>query len=146
MRGLLLEGVSIRDLRTVLDALADNARTVKEVPLLIELVRQRMARHISTRFRDEMNRVAALALDPGVEQLFRSGEADAGSAQRMLASLEAESRHFAGVATPPALLCAADVRRSVAEFFTPRVPGLSVISYQEIDPRCTVRKLGVVSS
>ena len=39
----------------------------------------------------------------------------------------------------PALICTADVRRAVSDFFTRRVPGLSVVSYQEIDPRVMSR-------
>jgi len=55
------------------------------------------------------------------------------------------ARAFAGVTTPPVMVCAADVRRNVYEFLSRRVPGLSVLSYREIDPKVTVRTLGVVT-
>ncbi|MEQ8891589.1 MAG: hypothetical protein RID93_28370, partial [Sandaracinaceae bacterium] len=60
-------------------------------------------------------------------------------------SLDGASRAFAGVTTPPAVICAPDVRRVVQEFLARRVPGLSVLSYREIDGSATIRSLGVVS-
>ncbi|MEZ4253158.1 MAG: hypothetical protein R3B99_33540, partial [Polyangiales bacterium] len=61
-------------------------------------------------------------------------------------SLEGSARAFGDVTTPPVVLCAADIRPRVAEFFGRRVPGLSVLSFREIDGRTTVRNLGVVSA
>jgi len=102
-------------------------------------------RAISSRFKDPTGRIAALVLDPRAEEAFRSGGPDAQSAQRVLSSLDSTARSFAGVNTPPALLCAPDVRRNVAEFLSRRIPGLAVLSYPEIDPKATVRTLGVVT-
>lgn len=145
LRNLLSEGVSIRDLRTILEALADHARDVKDPVELTELVRARLARHITSRFRGDDGRVAALVLDPRAEERFRAG-LDAVSAQRLLGSLETAARAFSDVTSPPVVLCAADIRRRVSEFFGRRVPGLSVLSFREIDGRTTVRNLGVVSA
>ena len=111
-----------------------------------ERVRHRLARSISARFKDDRGRIAALVLDPRAEEAFRNGGPDAGSAQRVLASLDGAARSFAGVSTPPVLLCAPDVRRSVAEFLSRRIPGLSVLAYREVDPKATVRTLGVVTA
>jgi flagellar biosynthesis protein FlhA len=144
LRGLLAEGVPIRDLRTILEGLADHGRSVKDPAQLVELVRERLCRHISARFRDDDGKIAALVLDPRAEESFRKG-IDAGSAQRLLGALDESARGFATVSTPPALVCAPDVRRSVASFLLRRVPGLSVLSYREIDPRATLRSLGVVT-
>ena len=145
MRNLLDEGVSVRDLRTILEGLADAAAETKDADLLTERVRQRLARHITARFRGQDDRVAALMLDPRAEDVFRSGGPDANEAQRILSSLDNGARAFGTVATPPAVICAPDVRRPVAQFLTRRIPGLSVISYREVDSRTTVRTLGVVS-
>jgi flagellar biosynthesis protein FlhA len=146
LRNLLSEGISIRDLRAIFEALADHAREQKNPELLTEHVRQRLARAITSRFRGDDQRVAALVLDPNAEEAFRGGLTDAGAAQRILASLDEAARGFAGVSTPPALICAPDVRREVSDFLSRRIPGLSVLSYREIDPSATVRTLGVVSA
>jgi flagellar biosynthesis protein FlhA len=146
LRGLLREGVPVRDLRTIFEALADHARETKDPNALIELVRQRMARHITSRFKGPDGRVLALVLDPRAEDAFRQGGPDASAAQRLLSSLDGAARAFAGVSTPPLLVCAPDVRRVVSDFFLRRVPGLSVVSFREIDVRTTVRSLGVVTA
>jgi flagellar biosynthesis protein FlhA len=146
MRQLLKESVPIRDLRSILEALADAGRETKNPYDLTERVRQRLARSISARFKDDRGRIAALVLDPRAEEAFRNGGPDAGAAQRVLASLDGAARSFAGVNTPPVLLCAPDVRRAVAEFLSRRIPGLAVLAYREVDPKATVRTLGVVSA
>jgi len=146
LRGLLEESVSIRDLRSILEALADAARETKDTVALVEKVRTRLARQITTRFKGEDSKVAALVLDPRGEEAFRGGGPDGGSAQRLLASLDNAARSFAGVTTPPLILCAPDVRLGVRAFLSRRIPGLSVLSFREIDPKTTVRTLGVVTA
>ena len=146
-RALLEEGVSIRDLRTILEALADHARNTKDPVVLAELVRQRLSRTITGRFKSEGEEsVAALVLDPNAENAFRSERGlEPAAANRILNSLNGAAQAFAMVTTPPLVLCAADVRRSVSDFLRQRVPGLSVASFAEIDPQTNVRTLGVVT-
>jgi len=145
LKRLLEESVPIRDLRTILEALADHGRHVKDPDALTERVREALARHITSRFRGADGRVAALILDPAAEQAFRDGGPGATAAQNILSSLDAASRAFAGVSTPPAVICAPDVRRAVYHFLSRRVPGLSVLSYREVDGAATIRSLGIVS-
>jgi flagellar biosynthesis protein FlhA len=146
LRQLLRESVPIRDLRTIFETLADAGRETKHPLELTERVRHRLARAISARFKDDRGRIAAVVLDPRAEEVFRNHGPDATSAQRVLSSLDSAARAFAGVTTPPVLLCAPDVRRGVADFLSRRIPGLSVLSYREVDPKATVRTLGVVSA
>jgi len=145
LRVLLRESVSVRDLRSIFEALCDHARETKDTFQLSELVRARLSRQITSRFVSDEGRVAALVLDPRAEEAFRNGFPDASGTQRLLSSLDSAARGFAGVTTPPVLICAADVRRNVSEFLARRVPGLSVLSYREIDGKTTVRTLGVVT-
>jgi flagellar biosynthesis protein FlhA len=126
--------------------LADSGRETKDTAELTERCRRRLARAISARFKDDAGRIAALVLDPRAEEAFRNGGPDASNAQRVLASLDSAARAFAGISAPPVLLCAPDVRRAVAEFLSRRIPGLAVLSYREVDPKATVRTLGVVSA
>ncbi|MGB0678656.1 MAG: flagellar biosynthesis protein FlhA [Polyangiales bacterium] len=143
LRNLLRESVSVRDLRTVFEALADAARETKSPDELSERVRQRLARQISARFRDAEGRVAGLVVDPSAEEVFRQQPVDASALQRLLGALDGSARLFAGTNTPPLMVCSPDVRRSIAEFLGRRIPGLSVISFQELDAKSTVRSLGV---
>lgn len=146
LKQLLREQISVRDMRSVLECVADNARETKDVMELTERVRGRLARQITGRFRGEDGRVAALVLDPRAEELFRQGPIDSNAAGRMLTSLDSAARSFAGLTTPPLILCAPDVRRLVSEFLARRIPGLSVLSFREIDAKSTVRTLGVVAA
>ncbi|MDB4973005.1 MAG: Flagellar biosynthesis protein FlhA, partial [Myxococcaceae bacterium] len=145
LRTLLREAVSVRDLRSIFEALCDHARETKDTLQLSELVRARLSRQITSRFVSDEGRVAALVLDPRAEEAFRHGFPDASGTQRLLSSLDSAARGFAGISTPPVLICAADVRRNVSEFLARRVPGLSVLSYRENDGKTTVRTLGVVT-
>ncbi len=145
LANLLAEQVSIRDLRSILEALADHARDTKDPEELTERVRRRLARHITARFKDEQGQVHALVLDPQAEERFREGSLDAAAAQRLLASLDQQAHAFAGLSSPPLLVCSPDVRRAVSDFLGRRIPGLAVVSFAEIEPSASVRTLGVVS-
>ena len=146
LKQLLRESISIRDLRTILEALADHARESKDTFFLTEKVRARLARYITARFKDENNTIAALALDPQTEEVFRQGGPDAPTAGRLLSSLNRDSHLFAQASAPPVILCSPTVRRTVAEFFARRIPGLAVLSYAEIDAQTSVRTLAILSS
>jgi flagellar biosynthesis protein FlhA len=145
LRELLRETVPVRDMRSILEALADYGREIKDVGELTERVRQRLARTISARFKDDKGRIAALVMDPRAEDAFRNGGPTTANAQRLLSALDGLARNFAGVTTPPILICAQDIRRGVSNFLTRRIPGLSILSYGEIDPKSTVRTLGILS-
>jgi len=67
-RNLVREGISARDAQTILEALGEYAPKTKDADLLTEFVRQRLARHISSRFSDEQGVIHYLALGPGAEE------------------------------------------------------------------------------
>ena len=67
-RNLVREGISARDSQTILEALGEYAPKTKDADLLTEFVRQRLARHISSRFSDEDGTIHYLALGPGAEE------------------------------------------------------------------------------
>ena len=62
------EGVSIRDLVTILETLGDKAKLTKDVPILTEYCRQALARAICGRFVDEVGTLRAITLDPEVDR------------------------------------------------------------------------------
>ena len=71
LRNLLAERLSIRDFRTILEALADFAGDYKDADQLSELVRQRMSRQITAMVANEEGAVPAIVLAPEVENVFR---------------------------------------------------------------------------
>ena len=153
LRNLLREGISIRDLRSILEALADHASQIKDPDALTELVRQRMAKHLTSRIRGEDARVNAFVLDPQLEQDLRMAtEASGGVAAafdgqaipRILGALERMAATFQELPSLPVLVVAPDIRPHLAAFAARHVPGLSVYSYREIEPDTPVTTVGVV--
>ena len=153
LRTLLREGISIRDLRSILEALADHASQIKDPDTLTELVRQRMAKHLTARIRSEDGKVNAFVVDPQLEQDLRmalqstGGEAAAFDGQalpRILGALERMAQSFQDLPSLPVLVVAPDIRPHLAAFAARHVPGLSVYSYREIEPDTPITTMGVV--
>ncbi len=135
LRNLLTEGVSIRDTRTILETLADNATAVKDPGELTEMVRQRLARQLTLGHTAESGELKAMVLDPRAEDIFRPGSrADAQLLTRATAALEEGARRASERDEPPVLVVAPDIRRAVAAVAARHVPGLAVLSYREVDP------------
>ena len=152
LKNLLKERVSIRDFRSVLEALADHASETKDTEQLTELVRQRLAKQLTARHAVN-GTVPAIVLAPAVESAFRrlqspgAGAAlDPNEVQTLLRAFENATKALVHAETVPAILTAADIRRAVSTFVARHVPGMSVLSFRELDPRITVQTLGVIGA
>jgi flagellar biosynthesis protein FlhA len=148
LRGLLAEGISIRDIRTILETLADNAAVTKDPNELMELVRQRLGRQISLMHVNERGELRPIVLDPRAEELFRQGGRgqDPQALTRVTASIEEAARRVVENDEPAVLVVAPDVRRAVSAVAQRHVPGLSVMSYREVDPTLPFVTRGVVGN
>jgi flagellar biosynthesis protein FlhA len=135
LRNLLRENVSIRDLRTILEALADHAGQVKDPGELTELVRQRLARRITRQNLTDAGQLRAMVLAPRAEDLFRdSGTRNARALSKLTGEIEDHTRRAVESDVPAVLVVAPDIRRTVAAVAQRHVPGLTVLSYREVDP------------
>jgi flagellar biosynthesis protein FlhA len=156
LRGLLREGVSIRDLRTVLEAVADAAPRSKETTWLVEQARRRLARQITARVAAAEGVVRALTLDRATEDALRAslgasdGEAalapDVETARRLIGSLEGHAQRLATQGLPVVLLAPPDLRRPLFDFASRFVPDLWVVAARELVPGTTVEPAGVVQA
>jgi flagellar biosynthesis protein FlhA len=154
VRGLLREGVSVRDLRTVLEAVADAAPRSKDAHFLVEQVRRRLARQITSRVA-EGGVVHALTLDRAAEDTLRhalglnEGEPvlapDVEVARKLIASLETRAAALAAAGRSAVMLAPADLRRPAYDFFSRFVPDLFVVSARELSPGTTIEPAGTVS-
>jgi flagellar biosynthesis protein FlhA len=139
---LLREGVPIRQLGAILETLGDYAPRNKEPILLTEYVRHRLARSISTRYRNAENRLMVVTLDPTLEERIRAGfeHNEHGLFIRMSPqAIEATCRLLAaGVEKlssanrPPVVLVSPPIRAAVRQMTVPHLPQLVVLSYNEI--------------
>ena len=147
LRNLLREGVSVRDMRTVLETLADHAGATKSTDDLTEMVRQRLARRLTRAQLSSDGTLRPLVLDPRAESLLRDGSGRQGRAiSKLTEDIAARARDLAMRDEPPLLIVAPDLRRTVAGIAARHIPGLAVMSYREVDPSIPFVTRGVISA
>jgi flagellar biosynthesis protein FlhA len=149
MRNLLREGVSVRDLRTVLEGLIEMAPTTRDTEQLTELSRQRLARQITAAHTGRDGSIGALILDPTVEDMFRrslteiaqgiGGALDPEKARDLGDQLERAVERMMAMGHVPCLVTSPDLRRYVRAFAERRCPTLGVLSFREIDATINIR-------
>jgi flagellar biosynthesis protein FlhA len=155
LRGLLAEGVPVRDLGTIMEAIGDKARITRDTGLLTEYARQALGRAITAPHLDERLCLQAITLDPAIEQEVATsitqttdGEylaIDPPRAQAIVGALRAQVEHAsARGARNPVLLCSARVRRHLRRLIAGAQPHLPVCSYNEIAPGVNVETIGVI--
>jgi flagellar biosynthesis protein FlhA len=154
LQSLLSEGVPIRDLGTIVEAIGDKARTTRDTSLLSEYARQALGRAITAPHLDEQLRLQAITLDPEIEQEVSTsitqttdGEylaMDPPRAQAIVNALRAQVEHASGLGARPVLLCSARIRRHLRRLIAQAQPHLAVCSYNEISPGINVETIGVV--
>lgn len=156
LRNLLKEGVSIRDLRTILESLLELGAQTKDTEQLTELVRQRLARQITSAARSAEGVVHAIVLDPQVEDMFRrslsgiaqgtGGALDPDVMKRLGQSLEGAVARQKQLGRAPVLLTAPDLRRYVRAFAERRAKDVSVLSFREVDAGAQIKPVETVTA
>ncbi len=154
LQALLAEGVSIRDLGAIVEAVGDKARVTRDPALLAEYARQALGRTITAPHVDADLRLRAIALDPAVEQELAAaitattdGEflaIEPTRAQALVSALRTQVEHGVAKGTRPVLLCSARVRRHLRRLVEQAIPQLAVCSYNEIAPGISVETIGVI--
>jgi len=154
LQGLLAEGVPVRDLVRIFEAISERARVSTDPDGLTEAARAVLGPAISTALAHE-GRLAALTFDPLVEHslldALRVGEQGPFLAlePHLIEQLAIEVAHHAENAEQrgdePVLLCAAALRPAVRRLVHGAAPRLSVLSYAELSPNLVVETIGVVN-
>jgi flagellar biosynthesis protein FlhA len=151
---LLREQVSIRDLRSILEVLADWAPMVKSPEKLAEFVRRKFARGITAKFTTPDGLLPLVSLTPSLERVLNEAlqQTDEGSflaiepsiAQMVINKLSVSAEKFGEIGQTPVLLAPAHLRPAVFNFVERFAPGYAVISHNEIAPNTKVQSLGVL--
>ena len=154
VRGVLREGLSIRDFRSILEGVGDAAPRSKDTIFLVEQVRRRLARQITSRVADGKGVVHALTLDRSTEDILRKslgqseGEAtlapDVATAKRFIANLEAHAANFAASGRPTTLVTPPDLRRPIYDFASRFIPDLWVVTARELVSGTQVEPAGTI--
>ncbi|HHW15031.1 MAG TPA: flagellar biosynthesis protein FlhA [Firmicutes bacterium] len=155
LQNLLREGVSIRNLVTILETLADFARVTKEVDTLTEYVRQALGRQICAGLAGSDGRLWVVTLDPVVEDTLARGiqrteqgvylSLEPGWAQKVLNRVAAELEKLAAGGHNPVILCGAEVRPHVRRLVERVSPKVNVLSYNEVPSGAEIEAVGTVT-
>ncbi|AEV68548.1 flagellar biosynthesis protein FlhA [Acetivibrio clariflavus] len=154
LANLLKEGVSIRDIVTILETLADYAPVTHDTDMLTEYVRQALGRAISKKFiKDKKSSV--ITLDPKVEQIILDSvqktehgaylTLEPSTTKSIMNSLTNQVQKLMKLGQQPIVLASPIVRLYFRRLTEQAIPGLIVLSYNELDPHLEVQSVGVVS-
>jgi type III secretion protein V len=154
LQRLVGEGVSIRNLRTVMEALIEWGQKEKDSVMLTEYVRVAMKRHISFRHSAGQNVLPAYLLAPGVEDTVRSAirqtsggsylALDPATSRKLLDNIKATVGDLARSLHKPVLLTSMDIRRYMRKMIEQDLYDLPVLSYQELTAEINIQPLARV--
>ncbi|WP_108651904.1 EscV/YscV/HrcV family type III secretion system export apparatus protein [Dongshaea marina] len=151
LQRLVAEGISIRDLRSVFEALLEWSQKEKDVVLLTEYVRVALRRHIVGRFQKGESRISCFLIGEGIENLIResirqtsAGGYSALSPQQNAAILQQIKSHLSDPEHESVLLTAIDVRRYLRKIIERDLYALPVLSFQELGDEVELKVLGSI--
>jgi flagellar biosynthesis protein FlhA len=154
LQNLLRENVSVRDLLTIVESLADHAPQSKDPLALTEHVRQALSRSIVQRYIGADRVLHVMTLAPTLERaigdaVHRTDEGatlalEPGLAQRLLAKLAEVAEPFALQGRQPVLLCSTGIRGHLRRFLERFLPSLVLLAPAEIPTTVRLQSLGVV--
>jgi flagellar biosynthesis protein FlhA len=141
LQNLLEEGVAIRDIRTIAETLAEHGARSQEPDILTAAVRVALGRSITQQINGMAVELPVITLDPALEQLLHqtmqateggSASIEPGLAERIHNSLQEAAQVQEQNGVPAILLVSAFLRPMLAKFVRHTIPGLHVLSYNEI--------------
>ncbi|MBI2838003.1 MAG: flagellar biosynthesis protein FlhA [Acidobacteria bacterium] len=154
LQNLLRERVTIRDLVTILETLADYGPTAKDVNLLTEYVRQALGRNICRQYQNEKGDLYLLTLSPEIEQALAKSitRTEQGTYMaiepKMAQQLIGRIRKGLETALPSAasvLLVSSPIRYHLKRLTEKFLPHLAILSHAEVPSNVNVVSVGVIS-
>jgi len=153
---LVRERVSIRDLSTILEKLADYAHLSRDINILAEYVRQSLARQICEQYTDKENVVTVVTIDPSLEETLTGAihQSEYGSflavdpniGEKILVQISGHVKNFKRLKLKPVILCSPRLRPHFKRFIERSFPDVAVLSYNEIVPQVKVQSIGMIST
>lgn len=150
---LLRERISIRDMVTILETLADYAQITKDIEILTEYVRHSLARQISRQY-TQNNMLTCLTVDAQLENKIMSAvqRTESGSyvalephvLQAIITSISNELPKITNIGYQPIVLTSPAVRGYFYKLIERSAPHLIVLSYAELESKVEVQALGMV--
>lgn len=154
LSNLLREQISIRDMVTILETLADYGNVTRDTDLLTEYVRQRMSGYITNKYVDQ-NNINVVTLDNDIEELIMNSinktetgsylSIDPNKAQLILNNTFKTMQKLTSIGEQPIVLTAPIVRLYFKKLTEQMTRDVIVVSYNEIESSVEVQSVGVVS-
>jgi flagellar biosynthesis protein FlhA len=155
LQNLLRERISIRDLLTIVETLADYGTMSKDPDLLTEYVRQKLARGFLSPFIQPDGMLPVVVVDQGVEEQLGKAiqhtehgsylAADPAYSESVIASVKKETEKIAANNLQPILLCSPVLRRHLRRLVEASVSTVMVISHAEVVPSIRLQSVGKVT-
>ncbi|MEZ4744208.1 MAG: flagellar biosynthesis protein FlhA [Bdellovibrionota bacterium] len=156
LQNLLNEGVSIKDLLTILETIADHCKNITNPDALTRYVRIALGRGIVGKYLSHEKSLVTTSLDRGVEDLLISGlhqhedgstslNIDPEIAQRLLNNIADTMKRFDTRGTIPILMCGSRIRWDLKKIVNRFIPGLTVLAFDEIPSDLKTENIGIVT-
>ncbi len=155
LQNLLREGISIRDLLTILETLADHAGVTRDTDVLTEYVRQSLKRVISNKFFSQNESTTVITLDPGIEQEIMDSvkqseqgaylTLDPDRSKKILNATGVEIDKLEKMGKPAIIITSPIVRMYYKRLVEEYYKDLVVVSYNEIESNIELQSVGMVS-
>ena len=156
LQNLLEERVSIRDMLTIFETLADHCKVNKNPDLLTRYVRKAMGRGIIRKYLTQDEKLIVVTMDRRVEDLMisRAIQQDDGTrtldiepeiAKKILDSIAEQVEAFKTTGTQPIILCGPVIRWDLKQILKKFIPGMVVIAFDELPQGCMTQSVGVVT-
>jgi flagellar biosynthesis protein FlhA len=155
LQNLLRERVSIRDMPSILEVLADHAPITKDVDLLTEFVRQRLARTILKQYLTAAGELPLMTVGGDIEEALGKAvnDTDRGAyltldpdtGQRILNAINNGITELTGRNFQPVLLCTPIIRRHLHKLTERFIPNLVVLSHSELTSAVQLKIIGEIT-
>lgn len=154
LRFLLREGVPVRDMETILEAVAELGSTTPDLEQLSEQVRLALSALLTERYCDSRGVVSAITLDPALEipliKALRPGkrfgrlELTGAQGEALVAAIETHAAELRSQGKPEVLLAARAIRAALRTLIAKRLPRCVVLSPDEIEATATIEVAAVI--
>lgn len=154
LSNLLKEKISIRNLPTIFEILAEYGQMTKDMDLITEYVRQGLSRQITKQFAQEGAAMQVITISGGIEKQIADNiqqtehgnylAMDPAVSQQILESISRETERAAAGGQQAVLLCSPAVRMHLRQLIERYLPQVPVLSYNELEPSQEVQSIGIV--
>ena len=156
LQNLLREGISIRDLLTIFETLADYASTTRDTDILTEYVRQSLKRAISNKFFPANETTSVVTLDPKLEQEIMASvkqteqgaylTLDPAKTKEIMDSVSVEIKKLENLGKMPIVITSPIVRVYFKKLTEDYFRDLVVVSYNEVESNIELQSVGMVTA